>query len=52
MSPLLVTRSETLSAAVRDLSKPVTRFFERQSLGPFGHAYTIQVGRGPLELDD
>ena len=57
--PLVVAGPETLFDAMRDLSEPVTRFFERMSLGSFSLEDTTQVVRGslevgrvPLELED
>ncbi len=46
----MVTGPETLFEAVRDLSEPVTRFFEPMPLGPLSLEDTTQMVRGPLEV--
>lgn len=46
--PLIITGPEGLFEAVRDAAEPVTRFFERMTLGPFSLEDTAQAVRSPL----
>ncbi len=47
--PLVVTGSEDMFEAARDVAEPVTRFFERVPLGPFSVEDTAAAVRDPLE---
>ncbi len=46
--PLVITGPEGLFEAVRDVSEPVTRFFERMALGPFSLTDTAEAIRAAL----
>lgn len=46
--PLVVTGTETLFGAVRELAEPVTRFFERMPVLPFTFEDTAEAIRHPL----
>jgi GTPase SAR1 family protein len=46
--PLVVTGTETLFGAVREVAEPVTRFFERMPVLPFTFQDTTEAIRHPL----
>lgn len=50
--PLVISGPEGLFEAVRDVSEPVTRFFERMALGPFSPSDTGEAMRAPLAAAD
>lgn len=50
--PLVITGPDGLFEAVRDISEPITRFFERMRLGPFSLADSQAAIQGPLRSID